>query len=226
MPDGLVVLTNEGKQILLQKGFPENKILVVPHGVYDFFTKYSKGIPEKQEILFFGRIEPYKGIDILLEAARPLLDTNPDWRLQIAGGGDITPYRNQLSHPQINVTNRFLSDEEVAGFMEQAAIVSLPYLSASQSGVIPTAFAFGKPVVATAVGGIPDMVQDRKTGLLIPPNDIHALRATLEELMHDHNLRKTLGTAGKEFAAAELSWDSIAVKHRDFYLQFSERRNS
>jgi glycosyltransferase involved in cell wall biosynthesis len=70
------------------------------------------------------------------------------------------------------------------------------------------------------------MVQDRKTGLLIPPNDIHALRAALEELMHDHNLRKTLGTAGKEFAAAELSWDSIAVKHRDFYLQFLERRNS
>ena len=217
MPDGLVVLTNEGKQILVNRGTPAERILVVPHGTYDFFTKYSKGLPEQKEILFFGRIEAYKGIGVLLEAARPLLDENPEWSLHIAGGGDITPYQELLNHPRIRLTNRFLSDEEVAAFMEQAAVVALPYLSASQSGVIPTAFAFGKPVAATAVGGIPDMVHDGETGLLVPPNDPAALRNALEKLMRDPELRAQLGSAGKEFAAAELSWESIAQKHEVFY---------
>ena len=220
MPDGLVVLTEEGKQLMAQKGFPAEKILVTPHGVYDFFTKYRKGLPEQKEILFFGRIEPYKGVDVLLDAARPLLDENPDWTLQIAGGGDITQYREKLAHPQIKLDNRFLSDEEVAGFMEQAAIAALPYLSASQSGVIPTAYAFEKAVVATAVGGIPDMVKDHETGLLVPPNDPQALRDALLDLMQNPELRRKLGTAGQKFAETELSWESIAEKHVDFYREF------
>ena len=225
MPDGLVVLTDQGKQILTGKGVDPQKILVAPHGVYDFFTKYKKGLPEQKQILFFGRIEPYKGIGILLEAVRPLLDANPEWSLHIAGGGDVMPYQEQLSHPQIRLTNRFISDEEVAEFMEQASIVALPYLSASQSGVIPTAFAFGKPVVATQVGGIPDMVHDGETGLLIPPNDPAALQKALSGLMQDPELRSKLGSAGKEFASSELSWESIAEKHVSFYEQFLRSKN-
>ena len=104
--------------------------------------------------------------------------------------------------------------------MERASVVALPYLSASQSGVIPTAYAFGKPVIATAVGGIPDMVRDRETGLLIPPNDVNALREALQQLMSDPDLRTRLGAAGREFAASELSWASIAEKHAAFYRQF------
>lgn len=220
MPDGLAVLTNEGKETLIKRGVPAEKILVSPHGVYDFFTRHRTGVPEQKEILFFGRIEPYKGISVLLNAARPLLDQDPEWTLQIAGGGDVTPYREQLNHPQICLTNRFLSDAEVANFMERASIAALPYLTASQSGVIPTAYAFGKAVVATAVGGIPSMVRDEETGLLIPPNDAAALQNALRRLMYDPELRSRLGAAGKQFAATELSWTSIAEKHADFYLRF------
>lgn len=220
MPDGLVVLTERGKQTLVGNGIPAEKILVAPHGVYDFFTKYSKGLPEQKQILFFGRIEPYKGIPVLLEAARPLLDENQDWVLRIAGVGDLTPYEPMLSHLQIRLVNRFIADEEVAEFMEESSIVALPYISASQSGVIPTAFAFGKPVVASAVGGIPDMVHDRQTGLLVQPNDPEGLRNALRELMLDPELRKKLGESGKQFAQEELSWDSIAEKHEAFYRHF------
>ncbi len=223
MPDGLSVLTEQGKQFFVRKGFPAEKILVTPHGIYDFFTQHRRGLPEEKQILFFGRIEPYKGLAILLEAARPLLDENPEWSLQIAGGGDVTPYQTLPDHPQIRLTNRFLSDAEVAEFMERASIVALPYLTASQSGVIPTAFAFGKAVAATAVGGIPDMVRDHETGLLVPPNDADALRNALQTLMADPELRSRLGKAGREFAAAELSWTSIAEKHAAFYRQFSGR---
>ena len=223
MPDGLVVLTEQGKKILTDKGVSAGKILVAPHGVYDFFTQYgSKEIQERKEILFFGRIEPYKGIGVLLEAVRPLLDADPEWTLQIAGGGDVTPYQTLLDHPRIGLTNRFLADAEVAEFMQRAAIVALPYISASQSGVIPTAYAFGKPVIATRVGGIPDMVRDGETGLLVPPNDPDALREALKRLMGDAALRSRLGKAGREFAAKELSWSSIAEKHAEFYRKLFE----
>ncbi|MBQ6518330.1 MAG: glycosyltransferase family 4 protein [Anaerolineaceae bacterium] len=221
MPDGFSVLTEQGKNILSQRGVSPEKILVTPHGVYDFFTQYRRDIPEQKEILFFGRIEPYKGMGVLLEAARPLLDENPDWTLQIAGGGDVTPYQELLSHPQIKLTNRFLSDAEVDEFMERASIVALPYLSASQSGVIPTAFAFGKAVAATAVGGIPDMVRDHETGLLVPPNDVPALREALRELISDPKLREKIGKAGRAYALSELSWDSIAAKHAAFYHKYT-----
>ena len=86
----------------------------------------------------------------------------------------MTPYRELLDHPQICLTNRFLNDAEVAEFMERASVVALPYLSASQSGVIPTAYAFGKPVIATAVGGIPDMaaISDAASTKRSPPRMI------------------------------------------------------
>ena len=221
MPDGIVVLTEQGKKILTGKGVPEEKILVAPHGVYDFFTDFpTQDGEERKEILFFGRIEPYKGVGVLLEAARPLLQEFSEWKLIIAGGGDVAPYRELLDHPRIETVNRFLTDQEVAGFMRRASIVALPYISASQSGVIPTAYAFSKPVLATRVGGIPDMVREGETGLLVPPNDPGALQDALRRLITDPPLRARLGKAGKKFAEEELSWTAIAEKHADFYRKF------
>lgn len=217
MPDYFVVLTEEGKQIICGKGVAEKNVLVVPHGVYDFFTQYAANVSEEKEILFFGRIEHYKGLQILLEAVRPVFELYPDWRLQITGGGDLAPYQELLSHPNIHVTNRYVANEEVASIMQRAAIVALPYLSASQSGVIPTAFAFGKAVIATNVGGIPDVVRDGQTGLLIPPHNVSALTDALLKLISNAALRKSLGENGKRFADENLGWNAIARKHEAFY---------
>ncbi len=218
IPRFFVVLTRQGKEILVSKGIASRRILVVPHGVYDFFTQYSEApaLPER-EILFFGRIEAYKGLEILLQAIPAVLEKHPDWRLHIAGGGDIEPYRKYLKDNRILITNRFVTDAEVAAFMQRASIVALPYLSASQSGVIPTAFAFRKAVVATAVGGIPDMVQDHQTGLLIPPNDAAALSRAILALIEDPALRQQLGDNGFNYANDHLGWNAIAKKHLAFY---------
>lgn len=218
IPNYLIVLTQKGKEQLIQKGIQADRILVVPHGVYDFFTLYSKAEIEPQpQILFFGRIEPYKGLEILLKAAEKVLIAHPDWSLHIAGGGDLTSYQKYLSNPQIIVSNRFLSNEEVALAMQQASIIALPYLSASQSGVIPTAFAFKKAVIATNVGGIPDMIKDMETGILIPPNNVPALEKSLNLLIESPELRKRLGENGYRFAHEELGWGAIAKKHVTFY---------
>ncbi len=225
IPNYLIVLTQKGKEQLIQKGTQADRILVVPHGVYDFFTLYSKAEIEPQpQILFFGRIEPYKGLEILLKATEKVLNAHPDWSLHIAGGGDLTPYQQYLSNPQIIVSNRFLSNEEVAMAMQRASIVALPYLSASQSGVIPTAFAFKKAVIATNVGGIPDMVKNMETGILIPPNNVPALEKALNLLIESPELRRRLGENGYRFAHEELGWGAIAKKHVAFYRNILDRK--
>lgn len=225
MPDGFVVLTESARDVLVRSGIDAERILVVPHGVYDFFTAYKTGAPAQKEILFFGRIEPYKGLHVLLKAVRPVLEAHPDWTLHVAGGGDIAPYADELDHPQIRVSNKFLSDAEVAEAMERCSIVALPYLSASQSGVIPTAFAFGKPVIATNVGGIPETVHDGETGLLIEPNDSDALGCALRKLINDPDLCERLGNNGKRYSELELSWSGIASKHVSFYADILNAKN-
>jgi len=218
IPRYFVVMTNQGKEILVSQGFLPERILVVPHGIYDFFTQGTKeAVLAKNEILFFGRIELYKGLDILLKALPPVFEKHPDWKLHIAGGGDLEPYRPYLTDQRIQITNRFVTDEEVAAFMRQASIVALPYLSASQSGVIPTAFAFHKAIIATKVGGIPDMIENRKTGILIPPHDVTALTQALLELIEHPVLREKIGENGYVFANENLGWMAIARKHLDFY---------
>ncbi len=220
LPEYFVVLTEQGKKILQKRGIAPGRILVVPHGVYDFFTQYRReDIAEEKEILFFGRIEEYKGLGILLDAVKPIFALYPNWKLNIVGGGDITPYQEALNHPNISITNRYVSDEEVAGFMQRCSIVALPYISASQSGVIPTAFAFEKAVVATNVGGIPDAIHDRETGLLIPPNNVRALTNALMELITDSELREKVAKGGKQFAENTLGWKAIAEKHLAFYRE-------
>lgn len=233
-PSGFVVLTGESKRQLAAQGVDEAKIRVIPHGVYDFFRKNQNEAanasesaetdvltdePSRKEILFFGRIEPYKGLPILLDAFAPLAAAYPDWRLVIAGSGDVSAFRERLDHPQIELINRFVSDDEVETLMKRAEIVALPYLSATQSGVIPTAFPFEKAIVATAVGGIPDMIRDGETGLLVEANNAASFRIALERLMTDAELRAKLGKAGADFARTNLSWDAIAAQHVAFYQE-------
>ena len=225
MPAGFVVLTGEAKRELIAAGKPAARIRVIPHGVYDFFRDAdadadadAAGEGERKEILFFGRIEPYKGLPILLDAWAELAPRFPDWKLVVAGGGDVSGLRERLNAPRIELINRFVSDAEVGALMRRAAIVALPYLSATQSGVIPTAFPFEKAIAATAVGGIPDLIRDGETGLLVEPNHAAAFRDALERLMTDAELRARLGKAGADFARTELNWGASARAH----LAFSE----
>lgn len=223
LPDGFIVLTESAKAQLSAQGVAPERIRVIPHGVYDFFhdTPALAAEPDDpnpfKRVLFFGRIEPYKGLPILLEAIEPLFEKYPDWGLTIAGSGDVSGLRDRLNRPQIELINRFLSDAEVAALMRRAEIIALPYLSATQSGVIPTAFPFAKAILATAVGGIPDMIRDDENGLLAAANDAEGFRNGLERLMRDAALRRRLGEAGAAFAKERLGWDAIAARHLDFY---------
>jgi glycosyltransferase involved in cell wall biosynthesis len=97
--------------------------------------------------------------------------------------------------------------------------VVLPYVDASQSGVVPLAYTASKPVVATTVGGLPEIVEHGQTGLLVPPRDTAALAGAIVRLLQDAGLRRTLGFNGRRKIDSECSPEIIADKTLRVYRQ-------
>jgi glycosyltransferase involved in cell wall biosynthesis len=156
------------------------RIAVIPHGsLASQFTKYCcPDVQREQLVLFFGRIQSYKGIDVLLRALALL---PVDIRLAIAGPGALEPPMLQTAQslgPRVELHNRYLDDQEVAVLMQRASVVALPYRHATQSSVPAIAAAFGCQLVASALGHFNEEIP-RLGGILVPPEDPDALAAAL-----------------------------------------------
>jgi glycosyltransferase involved in cell wall biosynthesis len=192
----LIVHAPQLKQMLLER-LPvlENRIDVVPHVSLGDDTAQQDVPEDGHQILFFGRIWPYKGLDYLIRAEPMITARVPEVKIVIAGTGEnFARYRAMMSHPdQFIIHYEYVSDEKRANLFRQASIIVLPYVEASQSGVIALAYRFGKPVVATTVGGLPAMVDHGQTGLLIPPCDPQALAEALVKLLETPELRRQMG---------------------------------
>lgn len=194
----------------------KSKIIVSQLGTDDtmrYLAKDDKSLTEpSKNILFFGRISPYKGIEYLCEAMRKVHEKVPEATLTIAGGGkmyfDFTPYGG-LDY--IKLINRYIPTEELAHLLHNCAFTVCPYTDATQSGVIMTSFTMDKPVVATNVGGLGTMVDDGKTGILIHPKDINALSDAIIRLYTDQSLLKQMSeNIHHEYQEGSSSWDQIA----------------
>jgi len=218
MPNAMIVLSKQGKEQLVLDGIPAEKVFYIPLGIYSRFAQmHPLNVSQEKMILFFGRIEPYKGLDLLLKAMPDVFAGFPDWNLVIAGTGDLSPYQPYLNHRQIKVINRYISDEEIATLMQQSRFLVLPYIEATQSGVIPIAYAFARPVIATNVGSLGEMVLDGKNGLLIPPRDHIGLSMAIKSLMSDPLLCESMGKYALEMSQREWDSENIAHSHLDVY---------
>jgi glycosyltransferase involved in cell wall biosynthesis len=160
---------------------PKNKCILSFHPnyqCYDFnrFTKEKAkkelGFLNKKVILFFGYIKQYKGLDILLKAFKLLVDKNDEFRLLIVGEvyGDDKIYLNLIKDLEISeklvFIHRFAENTEIEKYFKAADLLSLPYKHATQSGVLKIADSFLLGAVGTPVGGIPEMIENGKTGII------------------------------------------------------------
>ena len=211
----IVVLHNGAVRELEDQGFSKENIDVIPHGAFSYYKdrnsthiKYNSG--DRVNILFFGRILPYKGLEILLQAFPLIKAKIPNARLMIAGEGDIQPYKPLMADIEdIVVYNRWIADEEVADFFEQADLVVIPYIDASQSGVIPIAYSMGKPVVASKIAGLTEQVIDYQSGLFVQPGDSIDLSNKCIEILTNDELRLLLIDGGYELANTLMNWNTI-----------------
>jgi len=149
---------------------------------------------EPPHVLYVGRLSAEKGVLELVEASRGL-------PLRIVGDG---PLRGRVP------SEGFVAPGELGSWYERAAVVAVPSRREGYGVVAREAMAWGRPIVATAVGGLSDAVEGGVTGLLVQPGDAGALRAALERLLGDAALRSRLGAAARERAQREFSFEAAA----------------
>ncbi len=167
-------------------------VRVIPNGVE--MPAHVGAEAEPAEVLYAGRLSPEKGVLELLDAAQGL-------NLVVAGDG---PLRDRVPFAR-----GFVQHDELQQLYARAAVVACPSRREGFGVTCLEAMAHGRPVVATRVGGLLDLVVDGETGIVVPPRDPAALRSALDRLLADPDLRRRLGMAGRDRARTHFSWERV-----------------
>lgn len=206
--DGTIILNKKDKLIVEER--TNKPVAVIPHASFSYYFDDKRLIDYsiKKRIGFFGRIEKYKGLDLLVDAFE--MCNVEGLKLLVAGSGNIEDnlYKRIASNNNINLINRYIEDEEFQTLLDTVDFVVLPYKRASQSGVIPMCFAAGRTVVSTNVGALSEQVPEG-TGLIVGP-DVDNLTNAISYLYDNQELINTFSRNAKGYADKELSWDYSA----------------
>jgi glycosyltransferase involved in cell wall biosynthesis len=194
------------------------RFLVLPLGAYHSAIEELKNahLPRIETsglplLVSVGRLEPYKGLHVLIDAYELLHAQEIQVKLLIAGRGELSDeLKEKIYELGIILENRWLTASEITNFVIQSDLVVLPYLQASQSGVIPLALAAGKPVVTTNVGGLSEQVDDNQTGRLVTPGNPHALAHAIKELLSNPEKITQMGLKARVLGSTRLSWKRAA----------------
>ncbi len=167
-------------------------------------------------LLFFGFVRPYKGVLTLVDALPIALRSVPDLHVLIAGEfwEDSEVYRRRAVAmgvgARVHFDDRYVPNEEVASHFAAADVCVLPYREATQSAIVPQAMAAGVPVIATDVGGLPDVINDGGNGLLVPPDDPKAFAAAIVRYFTEPGLAAHL-SAGAVASRAGFEWSNLVA---------------
>ena len=181
--DSFIVLSKKVEEELLSIN-PDAQYVYSPHPIYNIFNsapekdvaRIELNINNENVILFFGLIREYKGLDILIEAVGKIKDEINDMKLLIVGEcyEDKEKYLDLIKKMKITeLTNtyfEFIPDDQVSTYFSAADVCVLPYKSASQSGIVQIAYHYNTPVIVSNVGGLPEIVDEGKTGFCVSPD--------------------------------------------------------
>jgi glycosyltransferase involved in cell wall biosynthesis len=189
-----------------------------PMPVFDLFVDRAPDRAEARRrlgvdgnvILFFGLIRPYKGLSTLLHAFARTRDELTSTLLVVGEFYEPRARYDDLIRSlgiggRVHVVDRYVPNEEVGAYFRAADVVVLPYVTATQSAIVQTAYSLGTPVIVTAVGGLPDVVADGETGYVVPPQDADALARAVLRFFHDDDgprMRAAIAARASEFSWA------------------------
>ncbi len=190
------------------------RILSVPHGNILVPPPELLRKPEERRFLMFGRMHAYKGLEVAVAACERLAAEGVAYTLHMAGRGpELDRLGSRLAAlPGVIVENRFMGAAELIGAIQRCGVVLAPYLDATQSGIVAAAFANGRPVIASRVGGLPDFVRHGENGLLVPPGDAAALSQAMRSCAADSALVARLRGGAVQTSATAFDWNGIAEK--------------
>jgi len=215
--DKLVALSNEFVDYMKERfGKP---VIMIPHGRFNYYKDNfgSQNVLSKNatitNFLFFGRITEYKGLKILANAFKLIQDKMNDYRLTVAGPGMWSDYEQDFKGVNnLDVINKWFGAEDINKLYLMPNVVTiLPYIDATQSGIIPVAKEYFSPVIASDSGGLKEQIEDNVTGLLSKTSDSQSLAEAILKLYSDKKLRDRLAQNAYN-QLEELSWDKLAKK--------------
>jgi len=215
--DKIITLSKNQKDIVRQMGYKQEIIASKLGNQHEFSVGTDKkvaklSIADSKNILFFGRIKDYKGLKYLLEALIMLKNRKIEFKLTIAGEGDLTPYKKhieELGPKYIYLDNKEIYEDPITKYFKTAAFVVLPYTDATQTGIASIAYNFKKPLIVTNVGSLPEIVVNEKTGIVIPPKNVIKLSYAIEQMLKNPKKTKLMGIEGYQFLNREYNWDKI-----------------
>ncbi|PKM51012.1 MAG: hypothetical protein CVV02_08750 [Firmicutes bacterium HGW-Firmicutes-7] len=210
--DRFVILSKIFIEELIRQGINHQMITVIPHGIFDNYkrTKFEEKTYQMR-LLFFGRISEYKGVGVLLEAFKIIKREVVEASLLVVGSGDMSKYDKLVKETDgIEVVNQWITDEEVEKYFNKTDILVVPYIDASQSGVILTAYGFNMPVIATKIGGLPEQVVNKETGILVEPNNVEDLANACISLLNQPEMVKSMGKNAYDFANEKYNWNVLS----------------
>lgn len=213
--DKVVLLSRNSVKYAISRGIKHENIIIIPHANFDYYRNSESHTTNEKlfnKILFFGRINEYKGLRYLLKAFILLQKTHPHLKLVIAGEGDCSIFEKELNEIPNNfeLHNYWISDTMIHNLISEVDFLVLPYIDASQSGVIPLAYTFSKPVIATNIGGIPEQVIDNYTGILVNPHSEYELLNAIKYLYENPMKIHEMGKNAYDYSQNSLSWQNSA----------------
>ena len=226
--DGLIVHGLSLVEDMVGLGLDRGKLVAIPHGVLHFGRHGVVPAPvvacDPRRLIFFGRMEAYKGLDTLLAAHRIWREQGADIRLTVAGAGpELARHSEALAAPGIDLYSGRVGQEELEAMVRGCAASILPYHDATQSGVVASAFGAGRPVIVTDVGELASATGE--AGLVVPPRDPAALAAAAQRLVEEPELLARLEDAVRQRTERELGWGSIAWQNEEFYRATIARKS-
>ena len=225
--NAIIVHGSKLRDKLISRGLSGSKVIVIPHFDYryllplpsesDFDNSYS------EYVLLFGKIKPYKGVETLLEAARKVRKKlGNKFRVIIAGKGskaflDSLLRTDDLEY--INIQNEYIPDVEIPKLFTNAKFLVLPYIDASQSGVVSLAYTFSKPVIVSNVGSIAEYVEPGITGLIFESGDTGQLSNYIEELVLNNDKCIEMGKNAYQKIKNEMSLERCSEVINELYTK-------
>lgn len=202
---------------LLDMGLPAERVTTTP--LLHLFLSYrglatldTSAVEWQPWGLFFGRLERYKGVAVLLAAEKMLPRKRRGNSLVLAGPGQPTDMDLKAVSSHVEVRNRLIQDEEAIDLFLHCGLLILPYLDATQSALIAAAYYFRKPVIVTDTGALSEYVQEAVTGWVLPPGDPAALAACLSEGLVDPVRLKRMGQAGRAWYEAQRRQEALTLR--------------
>lgn len=217
------IVHSSAQATLLRAHFPGKAVVVHPHPTYDRFPPPATQLPKRGrlELLFFGFIRPYKGIDVLIDALARVNDTQVYLTVVGEPWGNPDELRKRIENmcaPNVELHLDYVDDQTAANFFGRADLVVLPYRSATGSGVAAMAFHYDCPVLATRTGAFPDVIEEGKTGFLVAPGSVEELADAIRRLTRT---RLTPMRENVHEGKARFTWDSLA----DCIVQLAQPQN-